>query len=871
MARTKRTSQAKPKAGKPASKPAAKTKAPKARPPSATAARESTSRGAAASKRRVRHTPPETRPIDIRRIANFPGGRPRGQFLQELARQVKGCPAGKQAPWGIPFQMVGAGSKARAILVVAGDEVTVPINSHAEYLCLLHTFHKVPEDPTEYVEMQPVAEYQLIYADGKSRTLPVRARLDVAVPESPGPAQMAMPFNMPVAADPMEVPVPGSWGSLQHGIRGGGGEPLVFSLKNPNPRREIASLVIRGLTPSPLIVAGVTAYRGDDHPLRHLARRMYRVKGPSAGPVEVEELEVSMGSVARADRTLGARGAAWLKAPYAGVDNAEEPAGGAESIYSIYGAADATVAARVKGRRKPVEFSLGEAHARGRSRRGDLALERLGGQKQWMEVEIVDTSTGQPTAVRLHMSGARGEYIAPYGHHEQVNDHWFEDYGADLKVAGRQYAYVPGRFTTDLPTGTLYIELLKGFEYRPTRVKVDVKPGERKLTLKIDRWRDWRRHGWVTADTHVHFVSPQTAWLEAQAEGVNVVNLLASQWGRLFTNVGDISGRVGVEEDDTIVWVGTENRNHMLGHISMLGTKGLPVYPMCCGGVSEAWVGDPDYRTLTEWAAECRAKDGVVIRPHFPYCGFTEDPVLAVKGVVDALEIRQNRGGGFPLQEWYRYLNAGYRVAVCGGTDKMGAYVAIGALRTYAKLDPDAPFTYENWARAVRAGRTISTNGPLLDMTVEGRPIGDTIMLPATGGTVEVQAAAESAWRVGRLEIVRNGQVVAVEEERKGAAKLTVSARVEVRTSGWIAARCAAPAGIPAEYMAAHTSPVYVQCGYDMPYDGPAVEHMLNLTRGGIEYLETISTRFDDREQERMIRIYQEVAEHLERRLKVGR
>jgi len=292
---------------------------------------------------------------------------------------------------------------------------------------------------------------------------------------------------------------------------------------------------------------------------------------------------------------------------------------------------------------------------------------------------------------------------------------------------------------------------------------------------------------------------------------------------------------------------------------------------MCCGGVGEAWVGDPDYRTLNEWAAECRAKDGVVIRPHFPYCGFTEDPVLAVKGVVDALEVRQNRGGGFPVQEWYRYLNAGYRVAVCGGTDKMGAYVAIGALRTYAKLEPDRPFTYENWARAVRAGRTISTNGPLLDMTVEGRPIGDTIMLPATGGTVEVQAAAESAWQVGRLEVVRNGQVVAAEEAGKGADKLTVSAKVEVRKSGWIAARCDAPSGIPAQYMAAHTSPVYVQCGYDMPYDGPAVEHMLNLTRGGIEYLETISTRFDDREQERMIRQYQEVAEHLERRLKTQR
>jgi hypothetical protein len=70
--------------------------------------------------------------------------------------------------------------------------------------------------------------------------------------------------------------------------------------------------------------------------------------------------------------------------------------------------------------------------------------------------------------------------------------------------------------------------------------------------------------------------------------GIDIVNLLASQWGRLFTNVGDLRGRVNLEEDDTLIYVGTENRNHMLGHMSMLGTKGQPVYPMCSGGPCEA-------------------------------------------------------------------------------------------------------------------------------------------------------------------------------------------------------------------------------------------------------------------------------------------
>ncbi|MHC4714449.1 MAG: CehA/McbA family metallohydrolase, partial [Planctomycetota bacterium] len=656
-------------------------------------------------------------PVTIARHCNFPGRRFRGKFWRDLAREVRRFPGGSQKPWGIPFKM-------------------------ADYVCVLHTFRKSDTDRAEYIEAAAVGEYELHFTDGTSQVRPIRARLDVPVPESPGPAQMAVPFHMPLTLDPVVPPVVydgiepnphngSNWGARQTGIDDRSGGPLLYAFRNPKPGKTIKALVIRGLVESPLIVAGVTAYRGSDHPLRHLARRMYRVRAPGRKPPEVKAVEVDMGAVARVDRTIGPRGKGWLKSPYTGATLANEPEKSGEDVFSIYGAYDATVSVRLANRKRPVEFSLGRAYESGVSRQGRVRLERLGGVKRWVQVEIIDGSTGAPTPARIHISGPAGEYIAPYGHHEQVNDNWFEDYGADLKVAGRSYAYVPGVFTTDLPTGDLYIELYKGFEYTPKRCKVTLRPGQRKLTLRINRWKDLRREGWVTADTHVHFLSPQTAWLQAQCEGVNVVNLLASQWGRLFTNVGDISGRLGVVEDDTVVWVGTENRNHMLGHISMLGTKGLPVFPMCAGGVGEAWVGDPDYRTLTEWAAECKEKDGVVIRPHFPYCGFTEDPVLAVTGVVDALEIRVGPNARFPLQEWYRYLNNGYRVAVAGGTDKMGAYCPLGNLRTYARIARNRPFTYENWAQAVRAGRTFATTGPLMDLAVEGRTMGESIRLPA--------------------------------------------------------------------------------------------------------------------------------------------
>jgi hypothetical protein len=331
--------------------------------------------------------------------------------------------------------------------------------------------------------------------------------------------------------------------------------------------------------------------------------------------------------------------------------------------------------------------------------------------------------------------------------------------------------------------------------------------------------------------------------------------------------VGDLTGKVGPVDEDTIVYVGTENRHHMLGHMSMLGTRGRPVYPMCCGGPAEAFIGDPDFMAMAEWARENKRKGGLVIRPHFPYCGNTEDPVPILKGLVDALEINASRDGGFPVQEWYRYLNCGYPVAVVGGTDKMGAYCAVGWLRTYALLGEDRPLTYDTWADAIRAGRCFSTSGPLIDISVDGRGMGQAIQLPRSGGTVEVEAASESVWPLGRLEIVHNGRVIEAESAPRGAPALKLRTRVTVDRSGWIAARCSSLRGHPAQATNAHTSPVYLKCGSTRAFDGPAAQHMLALVEGSIEYMNTLATVYDEQSRRRMVKLFKEAEAELKGRL----
>src|SRR5258708_22912953 len=85
------------------------------------------------------------------------------------------------------------------------------------------------------------------------------------------------------------------------------------------------------------------------------------------------------------------------------------------------------------------------------------------------------------------------------------------------------------------------------------------------------------------------------------------------------------------------------------------------------------------------------------------------------------------------ILEWYRFLNCGYRLPVLGGTDKMSAEMPLGAIRTYARLDPDTPPTFAAWAAAVRARRPFASSGPMLELTVDAHEPGELLALPAGG------------------------------------------------------------------------------------------------------------------------------------------
>jgi hypothetical protein len=815
----------------------------------------------------------------------FNAGREPGGWHPDIGGKLKGLPDGHQTFWGVPFDLGSGEGNCWLVLKQGAEDVTLGLSHTASYLVIAH-FCDESHDPEGRAQPadykvgvvsrlgQHLADYVLVYADQSTHTQPIRRRFEVGEAMTAW-GQRAFAARPHVEDEPRDWrgPYPAAqWGEYQTGVgQDPASGPLVYwiyALENPHPDKELAAVRLEPTGADRLAVAGVTLYHGREHPLRRQRLESLRVALPEPSFQDNIKTAVDLGVITRHYAVPAFDPERWLEGqPRGWGEETEPPQPTPRLLLDVTASTDATL--RVDNHEVP----LGPVYlnGEGQSADGQVRVELLTPRKTWVHVEVTDSVTGQRTPVRVHFRAPDGRYLPPYGHRHEVNDDWFEDYGGDLKLGSTQYAYVDGRFQIELPVGEVYLEIAKGFEYEPVRQRLVIQPGQRELTLRINRALDWRRQGWVTADTHVHFISPQTACLEAQAEGVNLVNLLASQWGDLFTNVADITGDLsGVSRDDTLIWVGTENRQHLLGHMSLLGVKGEPVFPMCASGAEESYLGDPTWKSLAEWADLCRDREGLVVMPHFPNpcCEVAADIAL---GKVDAVEIRYFTPtlDSYHVQEWYRYLNCGYRVAAVGGTDKMSAGMPVGGVRTYAFLG-DEDLTFANWARAVRAGRTFTTSGPLVGLLVEGHAPGDEILLPPGGGTLEVEAWGESVQPFHELQVIVNGRIAAREAIEEGAQKMRLRAKVRLEGSAWMTVRCLSRLKVwhcwPI-HIAAISSPVYVRCGDEELFNPSDASYMLTLIDGGLTWLDTLSIPASPDQHARIRGVFEAARTSLSRRL----
>jgi len=415
-----------------------------------------------------------------------------------------------------------------------------------------------------------------------------------------------------------------------------------------------------------------------------------------------------------------------------------------------------------------------------------------------VHVRVNDAATGQPTPCRVRFTGGfdqsspwdYGKYYAPFGRLTAFATDNGEDVGGNLREPEEEnWAYIDGTCEIALPPGQIVVAVSKGFEYRQIEQAIELKRGQISLRLNIERWHDTRKDGWYSGDIDVEHLSPHAALLEAAAEDVAVVNLLAKAAYRLdsdlpprfaIPNIDAFSGQQpALERPGHMVVVNTLNWHAELGEVILLNNHRV-VHPLAFG--------EPfglDNWTLADWCDQCHRKGGLVVSDGNG--GLAE----LLLGKVDAYKATlETDDSGFLTDRHHELLRLGYRIPLVAGSRKCSNARPLGCFRTYARLQPGQDFTYKNWIEAVRAGRTFITNGPLLYLTVNGQDPGSVIELEKPGEKIRVHVEAHSAVPLKRLCVSGSGIESQLVDVQDSPHRTIADVVLQVESSGWVSAAC---------------------------------------------------------------------------------
>ncbi|HEY2275261.1 MAG TPA: CehA/McbA family metallohydrolase [Steroidobacteraceae bacterium] len=444
---------------------------------------------------------------------------------------------------------------------------------------------------------------------------------------------------------------------------------------------------------------------------------------------------------------------------------------------------------------------------------------------------------GQPTAARVVVTDASGRFYAParaWMHHAEFdrNEYPFE----------ARYFHTAGDESIEVPAGTLSVEVMKGLSRQPERRSVEVAAGatsEVPVVLVARRWPGGPGRRWVSGDVHVHMNygghyrnTPAHLVLQAQAEDLDIVENLIVNKEQRFPDVA-YSGR-GVDSASTpgtLVVHGQEFHTSYWGHLGLLGMRGGTLLPGFAGYPNTAAASlSPTNADVADLAHAQGALVGYVHpfeeepQPltHPAHTDADELPVDVALGKVDYMEIVSFADHQATASVWYRLLNLGFRIPAAGGTDAMADYATlrgpVGLNRVYVSI-PAGPLASAAWLEGLKEGRTFATNGPLLDFSLAGSPIGATVSLERSH-KVAFDARLRSIVPVDHAQIVCNGHVVRELTLRSHRDTLDASGTLPVEMSGWCVLRAftdRAEYPILDNFVYATTSPIYITVGGEKP------------------------------------------------------
>ncbi len=421
---------------------------------------------------------------------------------------------------------------------------------------------------------------------------------------------------------------------------------------------------------------------------------------------------------------------------------------------------------------------------------------------------VTDSKTGRPTAARIYAPAADGKFYAPSDAYARV---------AHPRMtwrSGEHAFYTKGEFVLEAPPGKMTVEAVKGLEHWPVRQEIEVKSGQTaELVLTLKPMIDVAAKGWYNGSTHAHpnkggnqHNTLEDVMAVARAEGLNLVTtLVGNKDTRIVDREHFVKGGgahpVSRGDPNLIVLVGQEFRPLLWGHVFLVGLRDHLISPFATG--YEGTGIESLYPTNTDVFRQAKSQGAVVGYAHA--FGGSGDPLqgnlgggkgfavdLAL-GAVDALEWSSSSRAS--LLVWHHALNNDFRVTPVGGEDAkicFQRHTLVGASRTYAYLGKE--FTASGWMRAIREGHTFFTTGPIAEFAVNRQIPGESVRLPAAGGSVTLEGRARSYMPMRRMLIYQNGKVWKEIPFTGDRLSGEFREQIQVEESGWFSLVVEGPA-----------------------------------------------------------------------------
>jgi hypothetical protein len=434
-----------------------------------------------------------------------------------------------------------------------------------------------------------------------------------------------------------------------------------------------------------------------------------------------------------------------------------------------------------------------------------------------IHIDVQDAQTGDLVPARLGLYDATGR--TPLPSDQALLVHRYADETRLLWVAQRllwpsaqrQAFYVNGTYESQVPAGPYELVATKGPEYRMFKRTVEVKAGQtNRVMISMQRFIDQPSRGWYSGDTHLHLMRDHTqdlaVWGQVAAEDVHVGNLL--EMGNIVTTHfrQPAWGKAGrFARDGHLIASGQEDprtteRGHTIHH-NLQKPIHLPA---------------EDFFSYHKVFEASHQQGGVSGYAHMGQI-FNGRRGLALDvpfDLVDFIEVLQ--GGRLGVDNWYPYLNLGFKVSPAAGSDYPYFGPSLpGVERYYVKLDP--PFDPDAWYASFKAGHVFVTNGPMLDFTINGQGMGQEIRV-AKGTRLQIAASAQlnpDIDQLGRLDLIVEGDVART-ERTNGGDRIELRSELTADHSMWIAVRASGAREIPPQGQVqelgaiAHTAPIYV-------------------------------------------------------------